>query len=325
MRFVFLVLPRWGVLLVLAGVLVWLFLPWPITLRWRDPDRTPLMRERVREARERGDSLDLRNERVPLSRMAPAVVQAAITAEDGHFREHDGVDWKALAEEVHYDGEPPFSPLDPADLAAVGRAVRYAVEHRAEIRGRSTITQQLAKNLYFTPERSVLRKVAELAVAQRLEWFLSKDRILELYLNTAELGPGIFGVEAAARHYFGIGASDLSRWQAATLAATLPHPLTSNPDLAPGRMAWRRDLILLYMNGGTNVIIPDEPEIPADPMLVPDTSVGDTLVGDTLGADTLARDTLARDTAAASPPPATPDATRDTTARDTLALPRITP
>jgi membrane peptidoglycan carboxypeptidase len=91
-RFVFLVLPRWGAWVVLAGVLVWLFLPWPITLRWRDPERTPLMRERVREAVERGDSLDLRNEHVPLSRMAPSVVQAVITAEDGHFREHRGVD-----------------------------------------------------------------------------------------------------------------------------------------------------------------------------------------------------------------------------------------
>src|SRR5690606_4877443 len=118
-----------------------------------------------------------------------------------------------------------------------------------KIRGRSTITQQLAKNLYFSDNRSLIRKLEELIVAKRLEWFLSKDRILELYLNVAEFGPGIFGVEAAAQHYFGVPAAKLSRYQAASLAATLPHPLTSNPARNPGRMAWRRDMILRRMGG----------------------------------------------------------------------------
>lgn len=270
-RFLFIVLPRAATLAFMCGFLVWLFLPWPITLRWRDPGTTPLMRERVREAAERGELLEIRHSRVPLARVSPSVMRAVVTAEDGRFHEHGGIDWEALAEELEYDGEPPFSVFDPDDLAALARAARHAVTNRDEVRGRSTITQQLAKNLYFTPERSLLRKVGELFVAQRLEWFLDKDRILELYLNTVELGPGIFGVEAAARHYFGVGASDLSRYQAATLAATLPHPLTSNPERNPGRMAWRRDLILRYMDGGGAGRLPEPP-----PELVPPNPLADS-------------------------------------------------
>jgi monofunctional biosynthetic peptidoglycan transglycosylase len=297
-RFLFVTIPRALVLALGAGFLVWLFLPWPVTLRWRDPDSTPLMRERVREARASGDSLVLRHQRVPLGRISPSLVRAVITAEDGHFREHRGVDWQALAEEVAYDGEPPFSVFDRDDLAALFRAVRYGAAHRDRLRGRSTITQQLAKNLYFTPERSLPRKAAELAVAQRLEWILDKDRILELYLNTAEWGPGIFGAEAAARHYFGVAASDLNRWQAATLAATLPHPLTSNPERSPGRMAWRRDLILRYMDGGVVRIPEAPPEIAVPEVRLPglDTPSPDTLAADTLRRDTLPADTLRRDT-----------------------------
>ncbi|NNF37277.1 MAG: transglycosylase domain-containing protein [Gemmatimonadetes bacterium] len=154
-----------------------------------------------------------------------------------------------MAEEVGYDGEPPFSWAHPTDWVAVARAVVRGFRDRGEIKGRSTLTQQLAKNLYFTPERTLRRKGGEFVVARRLERFLDKDRILELYLNTAEFGPGIFGVEAASRHYFGVGSSRLDRRQAATLAAILPHPLTSNPERNPGEMAWRRDRILGLMGG----------------------------------------------------------------------------
>ena len=292
------VVPRLAALAALVAGLVWLFLPWPVTLRWRDPGTTPLMRERLRAADAAGEPLELRREWVPLARMSPAVAQAVITAEDGRFREHRGIDWQALAEELDYQGDDDFSPFDPADLKAVAGAVRHAVTHRAELRGRSTITQQLAKNLYFTPERSLARKAAELFVAQRLEWLLDKDRILELYLNTAELGPGIFGVEAAARHYFGTAASNLSRYQAATLAATLPHPLTSNPEQSPGRMAWRRDLILRYMDGGGAARIPEAPPeiVPPDP-LRPDTAAPDTVPPDTVPPETVPPDTAPPDTA----------------------------
>ncbi|MGD8321421.1 MAG: biosynthetic peptidoglycan transglycosylase, partial [Gemmatimonadota bacterium] len=172
-----------------------------------------------------------------------------------------------------------------------GGAVRYLLRHRSELKGRSTITQQLAKNLFFTPERSLVRKVEELVVARRLERSLSKDRILELYLNTAELGPGIFGVDAAARAYFGVGVQRLDRTECASLAATLPHPLTSNPAHRPGRMAWRRNLILQRL-AGRGVAIPREPPAVELPPLQVDTVLPDTVLPDTFLPDTVLPDTV---------------------------------
>src|SRR5207245_2964672 len=101
--------------------------------------------------------------------------------------------------------------------------------HRDRLRGASTITQQLAKNLYLSQSRNPLRKLKEAVTALSLELALSKDRILELYLNVAEWGPGIWGADAASRAYFGVPAASLDERQAAALAATLPHPRTSNP------------------------------------------------------------------------------------------------
>lgn len=239
---------RWGITIGVGLPLVgWLLLPWPVSWKWREPERTSFMKYRMAEASEKGEDLSIRYDWIPLSRMAPDVVTAVILAEDQRFRQHRGVDWLAIAEEVDYDGEPPFRWTQPSDLVAVMRAARRVWSDRAELKGRSTITQQLAKNLYFTPDRSLRRKAGEFVVAGRLEWFLEKDRILELYLNTAEFGPGVFGVEAASRHYFGIGASRLDRGQAATLAATLPHPLTSNPNRSPAEMESRRARILGMM------------------------------------------------------------------------------
>lgn len=288
----------WRVLLAaplaFAGA-VWFYLivlPWPVTLRWRDPESTAFMRARVAQAESRGDSLALRYDFVPLDDISRHLRRAVTVAEDGNFERHNGIDWSALAEELHYTGDDAFSPFDPGDLRAVFGALRYYVRNREEIRGRSTITQQLAKNLYFSENRSVLRKFEELVVARRLERFLSKDRILELYLNTVELGPGIFGVQAAARHYFGTDADDVTRWQAASLAATLPHPLTSNPDHRPGRMAWRRNLILARMGGTGPVetvpLAPPEIATP-DPVILGEPV--DTMAPDTVVVDTVVRDT----------------------------------
>lgn len=227
--------------------IAWLLLPWPIALKWNDPSRTSFMKYRIEQAAEKGEPLELRHDWVSLAQMSPEIPRAVILAEDQRFRTHGGVDWEALGEELDYDGEAPFSWVSPGDWSAVVRAARRGWSERDEVKGRSTLTQQLAKNLYFTPERSLRRKVGEFVVAGRLEWFLDKDRILEVYLNTAEFGPGIFGVEAASRAYFGVGASRLDRFQAATLAATLPHPLSSNPSTSPGEMTWRRDRILGMM------------------------------------------------------------------------------
>ena len=273
--------------LVVLLLVWWLSQPWPVRMIWNDPESTAFMRYRAREARRAGETLELKHEWVSLDEIANPMKRAVILAEDGNFYEHDGVDWSALGEELEYDGKPPFSIFDPADLKAVARALLYYGKNRDEVKGRSTITQQLAKNLYFTPERSLSRKFAEMVVAQRIEWFLSKDRILELYLNSVELGPGLFGVGAAAQEYFDRSAGRLTAYQAASLAGTLPHPLTSNPKLRPSRMAWRRELILNRMmrTGSTDVtpipVAPDpsaiapppmpviEPIVPSDPTATP--------------------------------------------------------
>ncbi|HSL71901.1 MAG TPA: biosynthetic peptidoglycan transglycosylase, partial [Longimicrobiales bacterium] len=149
---------------------------------------------------------------------------------------------------------------------------------------------------------------------------LSKDRILELYLNLVEWGPGVFGAEAAARYYFGKSASKLTAEQAATLAATLPHPLTSNPKQKPGRMAWRKRMILARMGvQGPVQTVPLEPPRPQSDSLMPlDSIVPDTVLVDSLRSDTLPpvkRDTVRRDTLPVQ---------TDTVRRDTLR-PAVTP
>lgn len=240
----------------LLPVLVWLLHPWPIFVLTDDPSSSSYMKQRIEEAEERGETLEIRHRWVPLREMSPDLVRAVLVGEDRRFLEHRGVDWEALAEEVHYQGEIPFRITSREDREAFLEAWRFAREHREEVRGRSTITQQLARNLYLSDERSFIRKAQELLLARRLELFLSKDRILELYLNLAEWGPGIFGAGAASEHYFGCPPSELTRRQAAALAATLPHPLTSNPAHRPGRMAWRRDLILERMGGSERPVPP---------------------------------------------------------------------
>lgn len=286
-----------------SPLVILLGLPVPWALRWAAPPRTAFMIHRERQARRAGDSLAIVHEWVPLEQLPDHLVRAVLVAEDDRFRAHHGVDWVALGQEVRYAGGEAFSWASAEDRQALRAAIRYGVEHRSELKGRSTLTQQLAKNLYFAPDRSLARKVAEVVVALRLERMLGKDRILELYLNTAELGPGIFGVGAAARAYFDVPASRLTQFQSASLAATLPHPLTSNPRHRPGRMAWRRDLILARL-AGRDVTIPDEPppielpdlapiELPPGVVIPPDTTLPDTVSPDTVRPDTTRPDTNA--------------------------------
>jgi monofunctional glycosyltransferase len=240
----------------------WIILPWPVLLRFRDPDSSALIGQRVAEARSRGEDLEIRRDWVPLERISRRLQRAVIVAEDGRFRDHNGVDWNALREEFRYDGDDDFSWVDVDDLGALRESLSYYIDNRDKVRGRSTITQQLAKNLYFSTARSPIRKFEEYIVARRIEMFLTKDRILEVYLNIVELGPGIFGAEAASQHYFGRSAADLTADQAASLAATLPHPLTSNPDHRPARMRARKGQILARMGGAGPV-----QTVPLDPAL----------------------------------------------------------
>ena len=257
------VLRRWVLrpllILIALPVVALAGLPWPWILRWVDPPATSFMLYRAREAAKAGEPFEPVQDWVPLEEIPEVMVRAVLVSEDDRFREHGGVDWKALAEEVEWSGGESFSWRSEEDRAALWQALGYYREHRSEIKGRSTLTQQLAKNLFFTPDRSLVRKAGEFVVARRLERFVGKDRILEIYLNTAELGPGVFGVGAASRAYFGVPAQRLTRSQAASLAATLPHPLTSNPGHRPARMEWRRNLILARL-AGREVEIPREPD-----------------------------------------------------------------
>jgi monofunctional biosynthetic peptidoglycan transglycosylase len=161
---------------------------------------------------------------VPLSRISPAMIRAAVVAEDARFWDHEGVDWEALR----------------------GAAEKNWEKGKLKVGG-STITQQLAKNLYLSPARTPWRKLREVAIAWRLESRLSKKRILELYLNVIEFGPRTFGIEAAARKYMGKPARDLSREEAATLAAVIPSPRIYDPVRHPERVSRRAQRILRWM------------------------------------------------------------------------------
>jgi monofunctional glycosyltransferase len=153
---------------------------------------------------------------VPYARISDHLKRAVITAEDSRFAEHEGVDWEAVAKAYEHN-ERVSNEKDAARTAAGKR-------QRARIKGGSTITQQLAKNLFLSGERSYLRKGQELAIAYMLEFWMTKQRILEVYLNVIEWGNGVFGAEAAARHYFGVSAAQLGPSQAAQLAVMLPNP-----------------------------------------------------------------------------------------------------
>lgn len=150
---------------------------------------------------------------VPLSRIAENLERAVVAAEDGRFFHHGGIDWQELEKVMQKDWQ------------------------RGRIRGASTITQQLVKNLFLTTYQSVLRKALEIPLVFLAELILSKERILELYLNVIEWGPGVYGAEAASQRYYGLSAAQLSRRQAARLAACIPSPRTRTPHEMDGYSA----------------------------------------------------------------------------------------
>ncbi len=244
--------------------LLWLLAVWPPPVWFRShwPAETAFMAMRSGQEPARGE-MGREGPRlyqpIPLDSIAPAMRQAATTGEDDRFWQHHGIDYLAILHAIGYQRDS-FSWNSPRDRRTLRRLVDHAWEHRDALRGASTITQQLAKNLYLSPSRNPLRKVKEAVTALRLEAALDKPRILELYLNSAELGADIWGVEAASRYYFHRPASRLTQEQAAALAGELPFPLRSNPDFHPGRMRWRQNLILRRMRG-EQVEIPPAPDL----------------------------------------------------------------
>ena len=169
--------------------------------RYYPPGETAFMAERMAEARAKNPKATLRYRWVPYTRISTNLKRAIVVAEDAKFVDHDGFDW---------DG--------------IQKALEKNQRKGQIVAGGSTITQQLAKNLFLSPARSYLRKGAEAVITVLLEVMLPKRRILELYLNVIEWGNGVFGAEAAAQRYFGVSAAELSAEQAARLAAMTPSP-----------------------------------------------------------------------------------------------------
>jgi monofunctional biosynthetic peptidoglycan transglycosylase len=217
--------------------------------------------------------------------------EAVIIGEDNNFRTHHGIDYLALAHALGYKPDT-FDWQNGHQRHELFHVLPNAWSRRDRLRGASTITQQLAKNVYLSPSRNPLRKVKEAVTAWRLEWTMGKQRIMELYLNIVELGEDVWGVEAASKLYFDRSAKQLSADQAAALAGALPFPLHSNPDYRPGRMRWRQNLILRRMRG-EEVEVPqpveEEEFAPMEPQ--PYDSLGPTQ-GDTLFPDTTFTDSM---------------------------------
>jgi monofunctional glycosyltransferase len=211
-------------LLLVAGAALQIFFLVRIALAATvDPQSTSFQRsEAWRIATQKGQ-LRWRQQWVPYEDISDNLKRAVIASEDGSFTNHDGVDWEAIekAWQRNTQAEERAARQKPRDVA---RNQLAPTARRPKIVGGSTITQQLAKNLLLSGERTLLRKGQEFVLAFALEKMLSKERILEIYLNSVEWGEGVFGAEAAARHYYRKSASQLSAYEAARLAVMLPRP-----------------------------------------------------------------------------------------------------
>jgi monofunctional biosynthetic peptidoglycan transglycosylase len=192
-----------------------------------DPESTAFMRMRLERLREERPDARLIYQWVPYRAISPHLKRAVIAAEDSRFVQHDGFDW---------DG--------------IRKAYEKNVREGELVAGGSTITQQLAKNLLLSGERSWWRKAQEAAITVMIELIMDKRRILELYLNVIEWGDGVFGAEAAARHHFGISAAELGPEQAARLAAMVPSPRRYGPGDNTAYLQRRTQVLLARMNAG---------------------------------------------------------------------------
>jgi len=239
---------------------IYLTLPDVRTLRTSNPTTTAFMELRAREAAGRGLPYTKDQRWVPYARISQNLKRAVLVAEDSAFWKHAGIDFDQLRESMEVNWE------------------------RGEFaRGASTITQQLAKNLYLSPSKNPIRKLRELLITRRLEAELSKQRILELYLNVIEWGDGIWGAEAAARRYFRKSSAELTPQESALLAAAIINPRLLDPGHPTARLRRRQQMIARRMGAAsppaaateTAPIAPAEeplspvPELPGTPVAVP--------------------------------------------------------
>lgn len=203
---------------------IYLNLPDVTYLKYKNPQTTALMQLRKEQTEARGKKYHIRQNWVGFQTIPDLLKKAVRISEDASFYEHKGIDYEELKE-----------------------SIRKNLEEGNLVRGGSTITQQLAKNLFLSPEKSFLRKIIEYFIAKRLEAELSKDRIFNLYLNVIELGPGIFGVEAASQHYFNKRVQNLNIDEMVRLAAVIPRPLVVNPTKDNKWLKWKVEWIFQKM------------------------------------------------------------------------------
>ena len=204
-------------LLILIGIVLawqlWLF-GWVLWWNWVNPSETSFMEIRMDELHEKKPDAQMKHQWVPYSKISNHLKRAVIASEDAKFVDHEGFDWEGIQ-----------------------KAIEKNQKKGKVVAGGSTITQQLAKNLFLSPRKSMLRKVEEAAITVMIEVVWNKQRILEVYLNVIEWGNGVFGAEAAAKHYYGITADRLGPEQAAKLAGMVPNPrLYDRNRNAPGLM-----------------------------------------------------------------------------------------
>ncbi len=219
----------WSLVLIVAYVLIsvsWdlLHLPQIDGLKTKNPKTTALMEQRRREAKSKGRPFAVDQQFVPYSAISPYLKSAVLVAEDAGFFSHQGIDYAELKE-----------------------ALKTDIKKKRWARGGSTITMQLAKNLYLSTSKSLTRKLSEAVLARRMDKRLSKARIFELYLNYIEWGDGIFGCQAASARYFSCGAADLTPEQAVRLASIIVNPRRYGPYGDSKRMLNRRKWIARKM------------------------------------------------------------------------------
>ena len=213
--------------LAVGALLIYLSLPDVGDLERENPRSTALMLQRFREAKEAKKDLNIRQQWVSFDQIPRLLKDTIRVTEDAAFYKHEGV-----------------------DLHELKAAIKKNWQKGEYARGASTITQQLAKNLYLTTDKSMVRKIKEFLITRRLEKQLSKNRIFDLYLNVIEFGPGIFGVQAAARHFFGKDVSRLNLEEMVRLTTVIPKPLketpTSNSSWVKWKAGWILDTLLRY-------------------------------------------------------------------------------
>jgi monofunctional glycosyltransferase len=222
-------------------------------LKKENPRKTAFMECREKQWAKEGIKKTIIQKWVPLKRISPYLIKAVIIAEDDKFWQHEGFDFEAMHQALEKD-----------------------IKKRQFKAGGSTISQQLAKNLYLSPSKNPVRKLKEAILTWRMERTLSKRRIVEIYLNVAEWGDGIFGIEAAARHYYGKHAFDLSAQEASRLAVVLPNPRKMNP-VGNSKYVQNRSSKIFHIMVGRGIVITEFEEVMAEPEEKTETPLAGTL------------------------------------------------